>query len=86
MDAPKCRVCGVVEWHHVCSGAGKPISRKPVKAASVLTGVNRSVVANTAKLVANITKVANKHGKYADKLKRRLYMRAYMQARRKASA
>ena len=25
MDAPKCMICGVIEWRHVCSGsAGKP--------------------------------------------------------------
>ena len=38
-------------------------------------------VANTS-LVANTAKVANKHGQYADKDRRRAYMRDYMRAHR----
>ena len=32
MDAPKCRICGKVEWNHSCSGAAS-LSNLPAEAA-----------------------------------------------------
>jgi len=83
----KCVVCGRErngnnEWLHVKRGC-------PVVVHADVLVANTAVVANSPvekvankapALVAN--KVANRHGKYADPVKRREYMKRYMARRR----
>ena len=49
--APKCRVCGKVEWRHLCSGGSKaPIEAAPEKK---LAPVSQTVVSNISNSVSN---------------------------------
>ena len=71
MQPPKCRYCGHAHW-----------LRDPhiFPETVVQTEHGYSVVANSApKMVANRS---TKHGQYADKDRRRQYMRDYMRAYR----
>lgn len=76
-----CEGCGewyfpALAWKHgVCVVANKP----------VVVANRVDLVANESPVVANteVELVANKHGVYADRQKRREYMRQYMAKRRK---
>ena len=49
--APKCRVCGKVEWRHLCSGGSKaPVEAAPEKK---LAPVSQTVVSNISNSVSN---------------------------------
>jgi hypothetical protein len=64
-----CKECGEVFWHK--AGHSCVVANKP------------ELVVN--RVVANTDVVANKHGKYADKDKRRGYMKEYMRQKRASS-
>lgn len=80
-DKVVCEGCGVsyfpaLAWKH----AGCVVANEPVVVAN-----RADLVANESPVVANteVELVANKHGVYADRQKRREYMRQYMARKRK---
>ena len=69
MDAPKCRLCGERHWGTCNSFLMDP----------VVVSVDE-LVANVA--VNTVVNKESRHGRYADKEKRRGYMKEYMRKRR----
>ena len=67
MEAPKCRLCEKRHWG-TCNNV------------SFITPITVLVEDDSPPVVAN--RVANRHGKYADKEKRRIYQRDLMRKRR----
>lgn len=78
MKAPECRICGAVHWGrepHKWVANTPTLATKPVVA-------NKEMVANTKEVVANSESPKSRHGVYADKERRKAYMRDLMKKRR----
>ena len=85
MKAPKCRVCGIVEWNHVCGGPvvhADPVVVHSPKISSPEPDSSSQAVVHASEPVVHGGVVVRGESRYRDVEKRREYRREWMRKKR----